>query len=484
MAVATVVLLYNSWRYRAMQPDDSYIYDRYFWNVEHGHGLVYNLGQHFDGLTSPLYAYVMIAVGVVFRNPYYASWAVAIVTFCGAGWVLFRYGDRRGHGLAYSLGILVGFALPYFYLTYGMETGLLLLLIAACLYFFETSRYYLLLVCGALLVLTRTEDGLLLVALAIEHLIKRRAWPSWKVLIAPACLLAAHLTFERLYYGEFLPSTDMAKVYQGESGLWGTTKPIFLNIAYFPDFAFFSQHWLWVSLAVLSVLGLVVRWRELRPLLIFSVFYLAFFCILNIPDYHWYFAPLFLVAYVGVGCGVVAVGQAAAWLAKAVAERSGPSGSVGWSKPLATSVAGLGAAVFLFTGVVNLQSDAGTRMALYKRVATWMTKNIPANSTVAMDEIGVIGYYSHVQVIDILGLVSPDNAKFIGEREFTAWLTEYHPDYFLMHDPMWSEEVGVRQLADQGKLWIYKGFDYPGLTMFCQPGEHGCVPLPAGYVAP
>lgn len=479
MGAATLAILYNSWRLRFQQHDDSYIYDRYFWNVEHGHGLVYNVGQHFDGLTSPLYTYVMIAVGLVVRNPFDASWGVAVVCFTGAAWFLFRYGDRRGNGLAYSLGLLVGFALPYFYLTYGMETGLLLLLIAACLYLFETSRYGWLLVCGTLLALTRTEDGLLLVALAAEHLIKRRPLPSWRVLIAPAIILAAHFTFQRVYYGAFFPSTDMAKVWQGESGLWGTEKPIFLNVSYFPDMLFYGERWLWVSVLLLAVVGCVARWRKLRPLLLFCALYLGFFCVLNLPNYHWYYAPLFLGGFVCVGCGIETLGHGAAKLAALAARPA-------WRTRLAGATGVATAMVFLVAGTGQAYADAGDRVPVYHRIGLWMDANLPADASVAADEVGVVGYYSHRQIVDILGLVNPYNARYIGERKFTKWLTKYHPDYYLVHDPItdWPEEVGVRQLVDQGELWIYQGFDFAGTNLYCLPGEPGCVPLPAGYVAP
>ena len=37
----------------------------------------------------------------------------------------------------------------------------------------------------------------------------------------------------------------------------------------------------------------------------------------------------------------------------------------------------------------------------------------------------------------------------------------------------------MRQLVDQGKLWIFQGFDFPGTNLYCLPGEPGC----AGCVA-
>jgi arabinofuranosyltransferase len=382
-------------------------------------------------------------------------------------WVLFAYGRRVGNPLGFAIGLLIGFSLPYFYLTYGMETGLFLAMISICLYLYVRGNYGLLAVAGALLILTRIEGGLLLVCLLAEHLIQRRKLPSWRILIAPALILAAHYTFNRVYYGTWVPDTGSAKIWQGESGLWGSGHLIFFNVGYLRSWVFFNQTWLWLLIGALALAGLVLEFRRTRPFILFAILYTAFYGILNIPDYHWYYAPLFLTLFAYAGLGVFHVGRLTALAARE--QRS---------RPLVQTVAALTVLAAMMAYVwPKTAAPEDARFPTYRQAGLWINQHLPANASVSAVEIGTIGYYANRPFIDILGLVNPDNARFLGERKFDAWLTVYHPDYFLMHSPMYPHEISVKHLLDQGKLWIRPDFHVKGLVLYCQPGESGCVPI-------
>jgi len=472
MSVTTAVILYRSWQYRAISLDDALIYARYFHNVLAGHGLVYNLGVRFNGMTSPLYGYLMMAISWPFSNVLHVEWLVSTVTMITASWVMFLYGRRRGDGLGYAIGLAIGFAVPYFYTTYGMETGLFLLLIAACLYLYEQGRYGLLAVAAAMLILARGEGALLLVVLGIEHLIQRRKLPSWKVLIAPALILAAHYSFNRIYYGAFEPATASAKVWQGQSGLWGTDKPLYLHASYLEGLAFMSRAWFVGLIVGLAIIGVLSNLRRARPVLLFAIALTGFYCVINIPSYHWYYAPLMFVLFCYAGVGVAALGKAASLL---VRESGGRIGRVAVQAAVAAvccvAVAGYADAK---TGPVI----GGGRGPANEAIGKWLHTNVASGSSVAADEIGAIGYYagSDVSVIDILGLVNPDNAKFIGEKKFSAWASEYHPDYYLVHVPAWTEEEVVVKMYGDGQAWIRPDFHFSGFTLYCRPNATGCVP--------
>src|SRR3978361_1210781 len=58
VALLTVVLGYV---FRSQQLDDALIYAKYIRNALLGQGLVFNPGEHVNALTSPLYAYAVLA---------------------------------------------------------------------------------------------------------------------------------------------------------------------------------------------------------------------------------------------------------------------------------------------------------------------------------------------------------------------------------------------------------------------------------------
>lgn len=465
MAGTTVVILVNSYRYRHIELDDAYIYGRYFKNLYAGHGLVFNPGVRFDGLTSPLYAWLMIAVAWMFPNPMQAALAVSTVGMIAAAWLMYCFGSLRGDGPAYALGLLVGFSMPYFYSTYGMETPLLLTLIAACLVLYQRQRYGLLAAAGGLLVLTRSEAGLLLVVLMIEHVIEWRRWPSWKVLIAPVLLVGADPAFNLAYYGAALPGTGMAKVGQGESGLWGTSWPLFDQVKYFaPDF-FLGHLEVVLALAALAVFGIVSNLRRSRPVLLFCVLLTAFYCAIDVPDYNWYYAPLFFGFYCFVGAGLVRLGTQAARAARDDRSRA----VAAWTVAVGLSIAVAGVSIGYERSV-----PASPRFAMNKEAGQWMAAHLPAGASVSAVEVGATGYYSNQDIIDILGLVTPQNAQFIAERQFTEWLTVYHPDYYLVHDGFWPEEIAIKDLVVRDTLWIDTSFPVENMNLLCLPHESGC----------
>lgn len=88
-----------------------------------------------------------------------------------------------------------------------------------------------------------------------------------------------------------------------------------------------------------------------------------------------------------------------------------------------------------------------------KNIGIWLNQNTEENTQIAMVEIGTVGWYSNRYIIDILGLVTPLNARFIGGRKFEEWLNHYSPDYILIHDPPWPHEAGA------GKAWATGRFE-------------------------
>lgn len=76
---------------RGYQLDDALIYLRYIKNYQDGFGLVYNPGEKFNGLTSPLFTYLMVA-GSLFTKDLlmlslvlfgvFFSWHLAWVDYC------------------------------------------------------------------------------------------------------------------------------------------------------------------------------------------------------------------------------------------------------------------------------------------------------------------------------------------------------------------------------------------------------------------
>jgi len=444
-----IPLLYFSYAHRTYQLDDALIYQRYIQNLFDGHGLVYNIGERFNGLTSSLYTYLIIIFTFIIgnindTNIFLATLLTALTL------IVFTLNFSKYEKLPIVLfAALLTACTAYFYFVYTMETPLFLFLIGLCIYLFEKEDIFLLGIACTLLVMTRSEGALLILAMAIEHFRLRRPFPKLKYFIIPILLLAANYSFYKLYYGAFLPATASAKIQQGASGFWGEWPHAFLTIKYQLYF-FMNNKILAYSLMILPFFGILkLGLKSINVIIVlFLVFYSTFFLYYNIPNYHWYYAPYYLFA-----CFYTVIGLS--WFFEKFKQYK----SV-YLKYTGLAVLSIFSLWLIYTSATISQSivkgEAGTKT--YRHIGEWFNKNTPADAKIALLEIGAVGWYSQRYVIDILGLVNPLNSTFIGQKDVTSWVKLYTPDYFLAHVPIEGFEQGANYLFATGDFYLAKSF--------------------------
>lgn len=457
LIIITIFLpfFYFSYLNRYIQLDDALIYQRYIRNALAGNGLVYNPSELFNGLTSPLYTYLVLLFSFVLKNIQFAT--ILVSTFCMSGtiWVFMQIFNRYTHSYTVVLGGILLCYSPYFYLTYGMETSLFIFLVGLCIYLFEVKNIFWLGITCALLLLTRSEGIFLVVAMAIEHFRQKRPFPTIRYFILPALIISIHYIFNKWYYGDFLPHTASAKIYQGQSGLWELWQQQFLNMDNQVKLFFYSNESLAIGFVLLALIGIVsLRFKSINIIsIIFMGLYTAFFVILNIPGYTWYYAPyyIFLPFYASIG-----IVQIISLLLHFKSYQR-----LFYSTPrFINNSALILSSLLLFQNTYAHVDGLSYFIADYRKIGNWLKNNTPDNSKIACVEIGTIGWYSERPIIDILGLISPFNAQFIAERDFDSWLTHYSPDYILIHKPIWIFETGVTKWEQQGKLIEERKFSF------------------------
>lgn len=441
-----------SWKNRNFQLDDSLIYLRYIRNFFDGKGLTYNAGDHFNGLTSPLYSYLLIAANAVVHSLQFATIFLSFVFLCLAAIYGAAIVTKNRYEQALCGFFVVSF--NYFYTTFGMETTLFLFLTTLTIFFYKNDRLLLSGLAIGLVILTRAEGVFLGGAILCHYLAANRRLPPFKYLAIPAAIILANLFFNYIYYGSPLPATGSAKIGQGRSGFWGTGL-LFLHVEYMKDWFFGGNYrMLWFMFPTMAI-GLLTTWRALTTRLIIAYLVLlgAFYIFLHIPNYHWYYGPFFyfLTLFSAVGAY-----QLARWVAQLPSKQPYPY----------IITAPVAAVIFLFS-IHNLQLANISRGSFepYRNIGNWIDKNTPPNSVVAAVEIGTIGWYAHRYVIDILGLTNPYNADFVGHKDVHSWLTKYSPDYIVVHDPLWSFEASAACLTRSGAYVPTPGFNFPGYQL-------------------
>jgi arabinofuranosyltransferase len=443
---------YLTWRNRHFQMDDSLIYLRYLRNFFEGHGLTYNVGDRFNGLTSPLYSYLLILANPVIGNLQHTTILLSFV-FLSAAAITGAHLVANGK-YEQTLCALSVVSFNYFYNTLGMETALFLFLTALALILYRREQFFGLGAVLGLLFLTRTEGVFLGAVVLGDYFLKTKKLPHVKYFVVPVILLAANFLFNYFYYGAFLPATGSAKLGQGKSGLWGEGL-IFLHVDYMKE-AFFGSSLRMMGFMVLAGLiglGSSLNKKIVWLILSYSLLLGAFYVFLLIPNYHWYYAPFFFFWTLFVGVG--------AWkVLNFTFVRA-------YESPVFLA---LFLAVFLATADFSQSSFDRSKiergpLPAYQDIGNWLKNNTAANAVIATVEIGTIGWYSDRYIIDILGLTNRYNADYIAHKDVYSWLSKYSPDYIMVHEPLWSFEAGVNCLLETQAYVPVTSFNFPGYSL-------------------
>jgi arabinofuranosyltransferase len=430
--------------------EDALIYARYISHFLEGSGLVYNVGDRFNGLTSPVFSYISIilsyVIGDIILSINLISSVSLILVIILAYRLFFRF-EPKVDGF-FSLMLIA--CCQYTYSLFGMETILFVAIILLALLLYRDGKTSYLMIVLALLFLVRSEGIFLILPIIFMHFKEGRCFPKIEYFLIPVAIVLFHYTVTWQYYGWIFPETAMAKIYQGSSGLFGEASPLFISSSYYlVDWYFLDSKVLLFSLVTLAVLGVFkLGWSSLNVItVVFLCLLLSFYCIINIPNYHWYNAPFiyFMFIYSGLGLGLV--------LDKIL--------SVGKYRILVPLIGGL-----LISSALISHLELGAPDHPYSKIADWFVENTESSASIAMVEIGIIGFFSDRIIVDILGLVNPYNAKLIGQRDYSGWLEHYDPDYIFVHDPVWVHEVSVGSAVKSGRYTEDSTFDFKGYKLY------------------
>jgi hypothetical protein len=314
----------------------------------------------------------------------------------------------------------------------GMETSVFILLLVLTVYCYVIGTTRLAAIAGALVVLTR-PDGLLLVApLMLDLVVRRlrqRQFP-WGEAALFTLTLAPWLAFATLYFGSPVPQSIAAKiaVYRlaPEAALvrlvqhYGT--PFF-------EHAVLGRFWplaglmLYLALNVLAGVSLIRRNGRAWPVVAFPWLYALAYSVANPLIFRWYLAPplpfYFLLILAGVQRLVDDAAAAAGRAARLAGGRAGvapPSGGV--ILPAVTLIFAL-----LSLNAWTLRPDHGPNRPApemawhllelhYEQVGHALAGRTAGQTTVAAGDIGALGYYSRARILDTIGLVSPEAARY------------------------------------------------------------------------
>jgi arabinofuranosyltransferase len=325
----------------------------------------------------------------------------------------------------------------------GMEVSLAALLVAGALLAHGRDRTLATAVCAALAVLARPESVLLVPLFAVARPVTLRRIAAFTgataVIVAPAVLFSLSTA------GTLYPATAAAKIEGGLVGwLGGVTEPASLTFVARPRM-FFAEwirwltatHWL-LALAVAA--ALVQIWRVAgRALGVIALGLLAH--PLGMALLAPYRGPAFQEGRYSIHLLPLAVLTVAAAFG---GRRDAPPVS-GRPARLVAILAWLGiAAITLVPAATRYGWAVQNINAMQVHLGHWVDANVPKTARIAVNDIGAIAFFSRREVIDLMGLVTPEIIPYRrqGEGGVIRYLKEACPQYVIIF-PAWFPRLAA-----------------------------------------
>lgn len=436
--------------------DDAFISFRYARNVASGQGWVYNPGgEPVEGFTNFLWTLLLIPCFWLRIEPMPAAQllgALCSVGVLGLTLKLAQSGMEKPQSplalLAPLLLSLTG-AFTYQAVT-GLETQLFILGLVIGIYGFlrRDTRSLIGSAAGfAIAALTRPEAvalyGLTLLFLLIAW--KRGDAQRRQVLCFALVFLIPIVLFQLWRvrtFGDWLPNTYYTKV-----GTPGETIPEGWKYLY----DFFQKHGTFLPWA-LALLPLIwYRWR-VREVYLLSI--VAAQCAIVVYEggdwmpLHRLLAPMLPALFVLLTQGVDIMRQVYNRIQAQQAKplRGGSALAAGWL---------VAVAAVLFYPSIGVMKEARVRPELYARshvaMGHWLRQQCQPDDRIALSDIGQIGYYSDLWVIDLVGLTDRTIARSPGGLH----KKQYDPLYVLDQKPRYIVLVCARV----GGQFVIRGFE-------------------------
>ncbi|MGH7682550.1 MAG: hypothetical protein ACRENN_11270 [Candidatus Eiseniibacteriota bacterium] len=435
--------------------DDSWIYATFARNVATGQGYAFNPHEPVGGATGPLYVFLLALFYLFFHT---VVWPAKIfgVTCLAASGVLTREAARRlvpeTRWLPLLAGLLVAISPPLVWgALSGLEQPVYLLLACLGLYFLTRGRPTASSLAFASGIWLR-PDGVFLAFLSLWTRIGETARKATGAVLGVAALLAAYLAFNMAVGHSPLPTSVAVKAHWSSDYVareWSMLAQWLWLWGLSPDPSRVGPHapLLLPAIVVGSIVGLR-RW-PLLPLYVFG-FPAAFALFGPTGGQHGRY-----IAYV-IPFGLCLACVGIQWTATRI-PRARTRLLVVFAAACLLWQVGVGRMMGITHGW-NVQNIN----AMHRFLAEKATRVMAPGDTIAVNDVGAMGYFSGCYVVDLVGLESP-------ARSFPDNLRTYKPKVLVVFPEWFEGYTDVDAATQQRFFWdpdsAYKYTPFMGVKL-------------------
>jgi len=428
--LSSIILILFFFGYLNFRQDDSYIYYTYAKNIAEGNGYVYNLGEKVNATTSPLYTLLLAVLYFIAKDispdifpllgNFLAVISLATIVFCVSK-LLDKDNALKFFPLLFLLNPLLKFG-------FGMETFFNLSLITLSVLMYRKKKFIFSAFFAGLSVLARLDSILFAAVLFLYYIITYKKLPPLKAILIFLITITPWFVFSIFYFDSFLPTSISVKLSQGNFNMFGEGFVFLEGIRSKIPGTIWSVIIIFASLSF-SVTYIIIKWKTLKlnnSIKIIVLWGIALFIsyafILNAPPYPWYYTPFALPFTLIISITL---------------------GSLIKSKRYELIVIYM---VFIAACLLPLKTYSEgfyPKYENYKNIAEWLNKNSRPNTTIAVDEIGILRYYyKNGKIVDVLGLVNPEVVPHLNKKDFGWYISEYQPEFIVNDYPKIMNHAG------------------------------------------
>jgi len=434
LAASRVVSLYAFYLY-----DDAFITFRYCANLVNGNGLVYNVGEKVQGISTPIWGFVLSIPAIIGIPLEHASRWLGLLFDLLSLVLIWKIFSREQNG--YS-GLLVAFLFAIdLYLAKtsvsGMEGPLFLFVTLWAVDSYMRDKLYVsALLCG-LSVFVRPEGLLFASVLLLYAAFVKRRLPIGPLMVGVGLILVgASLQF--LYYGQWIPQSVV-----GKAALVRSYEGI-LYLVFFP-----LRDPLQLVLTLTTVVGFFTAWNRSEFVRIYSLWafvLLLAWAIFGARLWAWYCYPVWFWKALVTGVFVAAMFE--------------KYSSLAWLKRFANPAMLCVITIFGWAMLAIVLGPSMITHNVHEKIRDWAaSRDFTGKTSYGMD-FGAVGYYTGMRVIDEPGLVWPDAITkyssdlrkiLLGEKPEYAFVTNYLDNVSVMNSDQISKLYQpVARFADSG----------------------------------
>ena len=423
--------------------DDSLITYRYAENIASGLGFAYNPGERVLGTTTPLYTLLLSLLIKTGAQINVLGKGMNILADCLAGALIFLILRCFRFGFAFLASL--------FYLCFprilvwsisGMETGIYLFLIGLSFYFYMRRDFNLLPLVLALAWLTRADAFLLIAALFLDYLIRRKKLPLRMIALTFAFILPWCI-FATFHFGSPIPNSIWAK------------KALYQDVLQTPKATILWEFlilktkigWLILGSALLGIYATLRKNKDLSFIIIWTLLYACFYLFAGTRMHSWYYVPFYLGYLMLAARGSVFVYESLNSFAARLWERKK---QISLFRGIRFAFLLLVVFVCLFVyrsqmkrTIELVRSEQTVLDRIHKRIGLWLKENSDVGDTVCAEDIGYMGYFSRRYILDQDGLVSPQAVPFNKEKDRLGLIQKYLPRFVVVgfYGPYYKEVI-------------------------------------------